>query len=97
MKAGFTFLSLITYKPPKGFWKLPPGFEDMHYKLEGIARDAGLGVPTLEEKEKAWREAVLRVGAAVAKYGVKIPEIPELGISGEEVKDISEADVMPVF
>jgi hypothetical protein len=97
MKAGFTFLSLITYKPPKGFWKLPPGFEDMHYKLEGIARDAGLGVPTLEEKEKAWRDAVLRVGAAVAKYGVKIPEIPELGISGEEVEDISESDVMPVF
>ncbi|PSN83619.1 aminobenzoate oxygenase [Candidatus Marsarchaeota G2 archaeon ECH_B_SAG-F08] len=97
IRAGFVFLSLITYKPPKDFWRLPQDFERIHFELEAVARDAGLGVPTLEEKEKAWREAVLRVGAAVGKYGVKMPEIPELGISGEEVSEVSEQDVIPVF
>ncbi|PSN87728.1 aminobenzoate oxygenase [Candidatus Marsarchaeota G2 archaeon OSP_D] len=97
IRAGFIFLSLIMYRPPKDFWKLPHDYEEVHFKMEDLARDAGLGVPSLEEKEKAWREAVLRVGAAVSKYGVKFPEIPELGISGEEVEGVSEEDVIPVF
>jgi rubrerythrin len=97
LRAGFVFLSLITYRPPKDFWRLPPDYEQIHLSLEDIARDSGLGVPTLEAKEKAWRDAVLRVGAAVTKYGVKVPEMPELGISGEEVGEITEEDIMPVF
>ncbi|MEM0120707.1 MAG: ferritin family protein, partial [Thermoprotei archaeon] len=97
IRAGFVFLSLIMYKPPKDFWKLPRDYDEVHFKMEDLARDAGLGVPTLEQKEKAWRDAVLRVGAAVSKYGVKLPEIPELGINGEEVKDVSEDDIIPIF
>ncbi|MEM3670792.1 MAG: aminobenzoate oxygenase [Thermoprotei archaeon] len=97
VRAGFVFLSLITYKPPKDFWRLPPHFEEVHQKMEETARDAGLGVPLLPEKERAWREAVLRVGTSLGKYGVKMPEIPELGISGEDVGKIEEGDYIPVF
>jgi ribonucleotide reductase beta subunit family protein with ferritin-like domain len=97
IRAGFVFLSLITYRPPKDFWRLPPDFERTHFELESIARDAGLGVPLMEEKELAWRNAVMRVGATVSRYGVRMPDMPELGISGEDVGEIDESDVMPVF
>ncbi len=35
VRAGFVFLSLITYKPPKEFWKLPPWFEEVNEKNGG--------------------------------------------------------------
>lgn len=91
------FLSLITYKPPKEFWKLPPWFLEVHQRMEDLARDAGFYIPTEKEKEEAWKDAVLRVGASLKRYGIKLPDMPELGISGEEVKDISEDDFIPVF
>ncbi|AHC52314.1 P-aminobenzoate N-oxygenase AurF [Sulfolobus acidocaldarius SUSAZ] len=97
IRAGFVFLSLITYKPPKEFWKLPPWFLEVHQRMEDLARDAGFYIPTEKEKEEAWKEAVLRVGASLKRYGIKLPDMPELGISGEEVKDISEDDFIPVF
>ncbi|BCU66878.1 hypothetical protein HS7_03150 [Sulfolobales archaeon HS-7] len=97
IRAGFVFLSLITYRPPKDFWKLPPWFNEVNERMENIARGAGFEIPTIEEKERAWKEAVVRVGASLAHYGIKMPAIPEIGISGEEVFDIKEEDVIPIF
>ncbi|EZQ01789.1 MULTISPECIES: aminobenzoate oxygenase [Acidianus] len=97
VRAGFVFLSLITYKPPKDFWKLPPWFIETHEKMENIARDAGFYIPTEEEKENAWRDAIMRVGSSLYRYGIEMPSIPELGISGEEIKDLKEEDFIPIF
>ncbi|QIW25192.1 aminobenzoate oxygenase [Sulfolobus sp. S-194] len=97
IRAGFVFLSLITYIPPKDFWKLPPWFIEVHQKMEDIARDAGFYIPELKEKEEAWRNAVLRVGASLKHYGIKLPDMPELGISGDVVENIKEDDFIPVF
>ena len=100
IKAGFIFLSLITYKLPttsNTFWKLPHYFGEVNGKMEDIARDAGLGIPFIGEKEEAWRSAVLKVGASLKRYDIKLPEIPELGISGEDVGDVDGDEVIPVF
>ncbi|AWR95760.1 aminobenzoate oxygenase [Acidianus brierleyi] len=97
IRAGFVFLSLITYKPPKDFWKLPPWFTEVHEKMEDIARNAGFYIPNEKEKEEAWRQAVLRVGASLKRYGISMPAMPELGITGEEIKDINEDDFVPIF
>jgi hypothetical protein len=98
VRAGFVFLSLITYLPPKDFWKLPPWFNEVHLKMEDLARDAGFYIPTLEEKENAWKTAIVRVGASLKHYNIKMPSIPELGITGEEdIPDFDEGDIMPVF
>jgi len=65
--------------------------------MEELAREAGLGIPTADEKERAWRDAVIKVGAALKRYGVKMPAIPELNVTGEEIEELSEEDVIPVF
>ncbi|WP_168360772.1 aminobenzoate oxygenase [Acidianus sulfidivorans] len=97
VRAGFVFLSLITYLPPKDFWELPPWFIETHEKMEDLARSAGFYIPDLKEKEEAWRNAIIRVGSSLKRYNIKMPAIPELGISGEEVLDIKEGDILPVF
>lgn len=100
IKAGFIFLSLITYKLPEKsntFWRLPHYFLDINEKMEDIARDAGLGIPLITEKEEAWRSAVMKVGASLRKYNIRLPEIPELGISGDDVGDVDGDEVVPVF
>ncbi|WP_409366341.1 aminobenzoate oxygenase [Metallosphaera sp. D4-4] len=96
VRAGFVFLSLITYRPPKEFWKLPPWFEEVNERMEDLARSAGFYIPDLKEKKEAWRTAVIRVGSTLARYGVKMPSFPELGITGEEV-EVSEEDFVPIF
>jgi hypothetical protein len=100
IKAGFIFLSLITYKLPEKsntFWKLPPYFNEINDKMEQIAADAGLGIPSIQEREEAWRSAVLKVGAALKRYDIRLPEIPELGVSGDDVGDIEGDEIVPVF
>ncbi|AWR99207.1 diiron oxygenase [Metallosphaera hakonensis] len=97
VRAGFVFLSLITYKPPKDFWRLPPWYQEVTDEMENLARSAGFYIPELNEKENAWRTAIMRVGATLARYGVPMPAIPELGITGEEIKDLKEDDFVPVF
>jgi len=96
VRAGFVFLSLITYRPPKDFWRLPSWFQEVNEHMEDLAREAGFYIPELKEKEEAWRMAILRVGSTLSRYGVPMPAIPELGITGEEVKDLEE-DFIPVF
>ena len=100
IKAGFIFLSLITYKLPEKsitFWKLPRYFGKVSEKMEDIARDAGLDIPLTGDKEEAWRTAVLRGGASLNRCDIHLPEIPELGISGENAGDVEGDEIIPVF
>ncbi|TRM77726.1 aminobenzoate oxygenase, partial [Sulfolobus sp. D5] len=97
IRAGFVFLSLITYKAPKEFWKLPPWYQEVHQKMEEIANSAGLGLPSIEEREKIWREAVSRVAGNLKRFNVKVPSMPEIGINGEEDVEIKEDELVAVM
>ncbi len=96
IRAGYVFLSGILYEPPDEFWDLPETFLPAHRLLEACARDAGLGLLTLEERAENWRQAVLRLKGEVEKYGIVFPAIPEIGIDGETVA-FDPADIIPVF
>ena len=97
LRAGFVFLSMILYEPPDEFWKLPPEFLNVHRELEQLARQAGLGVATLDVKREVWRQAMFKVKAVVERYGIEFPAMPEVGITGREVTDIDFDDIIPVF
>jgi len=97
LRAGFVFLSMILYEPPEQFWQLPPEFLATHRELESIARQAGLGVATLDVKREVWRQAMFKVKAVVERYGIAFPAMPEVGISGHEVTDVDPTDIIPVF
>jgi len=85
IRAGFVFLSMILYEPPKDFWRLPPDFLETHYAMEEIARNAGLGILTMEEKRRVWKRAILEVKKRLEGYNIEFPDLPEIGISGKEV------------
>ncbi len=85
MKHGFIFLSPLLYKPMPIFWHLQADFDKIDQEMEEIARDSGLGVPTMEEKSKRWLEAIERRKEQIEKIGVQIPAIPEIGLEGKEV------------
>ncbi|MBI4338183.1 MAG: hypothetical protein HY683_10195 [Chloroflexi bacterium] len=97
LRAGFVFLSMILYEPPEQFWQLPPDYLDVHRELEKIARNAGLGVATLEDKRKVWHDAMLKVKGIAEKYSIEFPAMPEVGITGKEVVDVDENSIIPVF
>lgn len=98
IRAGFIFLSLILYEAPAEFWQLPKDFRKTHRRLENIAREGGLGVATLAAKRKAWRDAMLKVKAVVEPHGVEFPAMPEVGITGQEMAELSEDEaVITVF
>jgi len=92
LRAGFIFLSLILYEAPDEFWELPPDFRQVHARLEDIAREAGLGVATLDVKREAWRQAMFKVKKNVEEYGVEFPAMPEVGISGHEIVKADEGE-----
>ena len=96
LRAGFTFLSMILYEPPKEFWRLPTNFLDVQRNMEGIARDAGLGVLTIDEKTTCWRNAILEVKRRMDDFGIEFPALPEIGISGKEI-EFDENSMMPTF
>lgn len=96
IRAGFVFLSGILYLPPSDFWQLGPTFLDAHMMLEDVARSAGLGVLTVEERQENWRVAVLRLKGYLEPYGVEFPALPEIGIDGKTVSFDPE-DLIPVF
>lgn len=98
IRAGFVFLSMVLWEPPHGqFWDIPPYFLDNHRRLNDIAREAGLGLPTRDELADNWRLALGRVAKIVDRWGIEFPAIPELDISGVDVGDISPEDIVPVF
>ncbi len=86
MKQGFIFLSPLLYHPKTDFWHLPSNFDQVDQQMEEIARNAGLGVLTLEEKIKYWREAIEKKRPEVEEMGIKIPAISEIGVEGVEVQ-----------
>lgn len=87
IRAGFEFLSLITFRPIKTtkFWKLPKDFDQFYDEVDKIMQDV-IGTPDLKFREEAWRKAVVKVGAIVSKFGIEMPEIPELGLDGKSIK-----------
>lgn len=97
LRAGFVFLSMILYEPPDQFWQIPPDFLDVHRELEGIARDAGLGVAVFETKREVWYQAMLKVKGIVEKQGIEFPAMPEVGITGKEIVELDEESIIPVF
>jgi hypothetical protein len=54
--------------------------------MEEIARDAGLGVLTFEEKSRIWGNAVRTVKARIKQYDIQFPETPELEELFEKAK-----------
>jgi hypothetical protein len=86
MKQGFIFLSPLLYQHKPEFWHLPADFDKVDQEMEEAARDAGLGVLTLEEKVKFWREAIEKKRPEIEEMGIKVPAIPELGVEGEVVQ-----------
>jgi hypothetical protein len=96
LRAGYVFLSGILYEPPDQFWELPETFRPAHRMLEDVARDAGLGILTLEERRENWRAAVLKMKGLLDPHGVEFPAIPEIGIDGKTVAFDPE-DIIPVF
>jgi rubrerythrin len=96
IRAGFIFLSGVLYEPPEQFWELPATFRPAHRMLEDVARGAGLGILTLEERRENWRAAVLKMKANLEPYGIKFPALPEIDVDGETVA--FDADkIVPIF
>ncbi len=95
IKAGYTFLSAVLFEPPGDFWQLPPDFIDEQRRIEDVARTAGFGIATYDQKRENWRQAMLNVKSVLDRYGIPFPAIPEVGISGEEVVEMG--DIIPVF
>lgn len=96
IRAGFVFLSGILYEPPEQFWELPPTFRDANRLIESVARDAGLGILSLEERGENWRAAILKMKGLLEPHGIVFPALPEVGIDGETVA-FDPSDIIPVF
>lgn len=96
IRAGFVFLSGILYVPPEDFWELGPTFYPAHGMLERVAREAGLGILSVEDRKANWREAVLRMKGLLEPHGVAFPALPEIDIDGETVA-FDPDEIVPVF
>jgi rubrerythrin len=97
LRAGFVFLSMVLWEPPKQFWDVPGYFLHNHRILLRTAREAGLGNLTFEQQADNWRLAIARVRKLVERWDIQFPAIPELDIDGVDVGDISAEDIIPVF
>ena len=40
---------------------------------------------------------MLNLKGVLDKYGIPFPAIPEVGISGEEIREVDMVDIIPVF
>jgi rubrerythrin len=97
IRAGFLFLSGVLFEPPAEFWDIPADFIANQRKIEGVARDAGFYIPEFEPKKENWKNAMLNLKGVLDKYAIPFPAIPEVGITGEEVRDVDMEDIIPVF
>jgi hypothetical protein len=96
LRAGFVFLSGILFEPPEQFWQLPATFLPAHRGLEQIARSAGLGILSYDERRENWRNAVLRLKANLEPHGIRFPALPEIGVDGETVA-FDPDKIVPIF
>lgn len=97
IRAGYLFLSAVLYEPPMDFWDLPADFITNQREGEEVARQAGFGIPTVDEKKENWRQAILNLKGVLDRYDIPFPAIPEVGITGEEISDLEMEDIIPVF
>jgi rubrerythrin len=97
IRAGYLFLSAILFEPPEDFWDLPKDFIPTQREIESIARKAGFFIPEYEAKKENWRNAILNLKGVLDKYDIPFPAIPEVGITGEEIRDVDMEDIIPVF
>jgi len=97
IRAGYLFLSAVLFEPPLEFWDLPADFIPNQREAEEVARGAGFGIPTYQAKLDNWKNAMLNMKGVLDRYGITFPAIPEVGITGEEVREVDMADIIPVF
>jgi rubrerythrin len=97
IRAGYLFLSAVLFEPPPQFWDLPDDFIATQREAEAIARNAGFHIPDYEAKKENWRNAMLNLKGVLDRYGIPFPAIPEVGITGEEVRDVDMDEIIPVF
>jgi rubrerythrin len=97
IRAGYVFLSGVLFEPPEEFWELPEDFIETQRQCEEVARSAGFGVATYEEKRDNWRKAMLNVKGVLERFDIPFPAIPEVGITGEEITDVDYDEIIPVF
>ena len=82
---------------PEEFWDLPDDFIATQHEIEEVARSAGFGVASYDEKRDNWQRAMLNVKGVLDRYDIPFPAIPEIGIAGDEVGDIRPEDIIPIF
>ena len=74
---------------------------DRHRRLAAnerrVARGAAFGIPRYEAKKVNWRNAMLNLKGVLDRYGIPFPAIPEVGISGEEIRHVDMTEIIPVF
>lgn len=97
IRAGYLFLSAVLFEPPVDFWDLPSDFIEVQRKCEAVARNAGFHIPTYEEKKENWRNAMLNLKGVLDRYDIPFPAIPEVGITGMEIRQVDLDEIIPVF
>lgn len=97
IRAGYLFLSAVLFEPPADFWDLPADFILVQRECEEVARGAAFGIPTYDAKLENWRNAMLNLKGVLDRYGIAFPAIPEVGITGREIRDVEMEDIIPVF
>lgn len=97
IRAGYLFLSAVLFEPPVDFWDLPEDFIPVQRNIEEVCRKAGFFIPPYDQKKENWRNAILNLKGVLDKYDIPFPAIPEVGITGEEIRDIDMEDIIPVF
>ena len=97
IRAGYLFLSAVLFEPPQEFWDLPDDFIAVQRRCEDVSRNAGFFIPTYDQKKHNWREAILNLKGVLDQYGIPFPAIPEVEISGQEVREIDMESIIPVF
>lgn len=80
LRSAFVLLSVHFHHEPvtTEFWRLPKDFTSVHLEMEHIAQDAGLGIPSEDEKKKLWRDSFKRLNEGLEKHDVEPADVPEL-------------------
>jgi hypothetical protein len=97
IRAGYLFLSAVLYEPPADFWDLPADFIAVQRRCEAVARNAGFAIPEVEAKRTNWRNAMLNLKGVLDRYQIPFPAIPEVDITGQEIREVEMNDIIPVF
>lgn len=97
IRAGYLFLSAVLFEPPMEFWDIPDDFIPVQREIEAKCREAGFFIPSYDQKKQNWRNAILNLKGVLDKFNIPFPAIPEVEITGEEIRDVDMDDIIPVF